>query len=106
MIVSMRGLRRPFQQDLFPFFVKTRRMIKRGVVSGRHRSRGDRLLDALQLCRPLLGIVTLPVGKIENSASGIRGEIGRRNGGVPRSASSVRMALKAGRLENRMDRWI
>jgi hypothetical protein len=100
---SMRGLRRPFQQDLFLVFADTRRMVERGVISGRHRSGADRLLDALQLGRSFFGIVALPVGEIENPPSEIGGEISRRNGGVPGSTSSARMALKAGALENRID---
>ena len=99
----MRGLRHPFQQSLFLIFADARRMVEGGVISGWHRSRADRPLDGLQLGRPFSGIVALPVGKIENTASGIRSEIGRRNNGVPGSTSCARMTLKAGSLENRID---
>src|SRR5260370_22463748 len=102
---SMRGKRRlrgPGQERLLLLVGQARRMIECRVVSGRHRAAADRLLDALQLFDFFLRIVGLPIGKIERAACGVRGEVGRRNGRVPRRAAAGRVALVTGALADRV----
>src|SRR5579864_788569 len=97
-----RGLRGPSEKHLLLLFTETRGVIERGVVSGRHRTAADGLRDALQLVGSFLRIVSLPIGKIEHAARRVGGEVGRRNGRIPRRAPAGRMTLITGALENRV----
>src|ERR1700691_3723210 len=95
-VSSMRGygsLRSPLEEHLLFVVGQARGVIERRVVSRRHRTAIDGIFYVLQHFRFFLRVVSLPIGKIQNSARGVGSKVRRRNGRIPRRAAAGRMAL-------------